>query len=95
MPFPLTFAVEKNVPCPTYRTLVQPNSYIMQSRGRETQVQKRFFNPLITLPKELQAISIGCHFLAIFLHFVSLIFRLLGEPQGLKRPETFNGLSRR
>ena len=60
MPFPLTFLVEKNsVARPTkpdpesdlivfYLIL----SLIMQSKGLETQALKRFYKPLITLPKE-------------------------------------------
>jgi hypothetical protein len=79
MPLPLTFPAEKNVPCPTYQTCfvksrftkpwVLPD-YIMQSLGRETQAQKRFFNPLITLPKVSSVISFGPYLRAIFLHFV-------------------------
>jgi hypothetical protein len=84
MPLPLTFPVEKNVPCPTYQSFIKTRfietwafaDSIMQSWGRETQAQKRFFKPLITLPKELSLISFGPYLPAISLHFVSLIFRL-------------------
>ncbi len=55
MPFPLTFLVEKNCACPTYRNLplVDIYPYIMQSSGLKTQALKRFYRPLITLPKKL------------------------------------------
>ena len=39
-----------------------PDYYIMQSKGRETQVPKRFTNPMITLPKEPLWISFGPRF---------------------------------
>jgi len=54
MPFPLTFLAEKELACPTLPCAVPgelPYSYIMQSKGCETQVPKRFSHPLITLPK--------------------------------------------
>jgi len=39
---------------PGTRSLSYVNlTYIMQSKGRETQALKRFINSLITLPKEL------------------------------------------
>jgi len=59
MPFPLTFLVEKNFACPTYHNpnpgltnLILTYLYIMQSNGVKTQAPKRFYKPLITLPKK-------------------------------------------
>ena len=44
MPFPLTFLAEKELACPTLPCAVPgelPYSYIMQSKGWETQAEKR------------------------------------------------------
>jgi len=44
MPFPLTFLAEKELACPTLPFAVPgelPYSYIMQSKGHETQAEKR------------------------------------------------------
>ena len=59
---------------------VQLDAYIMQSLGRESQGQKRFFKPLITLPKELRLIPsclLSCHFLALCLTYLSSAIFLL------------------
>src|ERR1700731_4718794 len=54
MPFPLTFLARRTFAGPTCRTtsLLTLIPYIMQSKGLNSQVLKRFYKPLITLPKE-------------------------------------------
>jgi hypothetical protein len=56
MPFPLAFLAGKTLSARP--TEPDPSSFppysiaIMQSKGLKTKVLKRFFKPLITLPKE-------------------------------------------
>src|ERR1700680_910494 len=52
--FPLTFLARRTFAGPTCRTTSQLTliPYIMQSKGLNSQVLKRFYKPLITLPKE-------------------------------------------
>jgi hypothetical protein len=62
MPFPLTFLAEKELACPTLPCAAPgelPYSYIMQSKGWETQAEKRIPYPLITLPKVPSRVIFG------------------------------------